>query len=114
MAKAVLEETAKPVRIDITTLCPNDPNRDVILDAAIPNPPGSDPTRRYAMVLPENDMLHKEGFLTDPRDAESKHQTIVSGRPMQFKNLQRSMLWTCQTCGGEVRIEKYGRPTADS
>jgi len=108
-----LDETPKPVRVDITTLCPNDPNRAKIMAGAIPTPPDADPTRRYAMVLPEDDLIHKSGYLTDPRDAESKHQTIVNGRPMQFVNRQRSMLWTCQTCGAEVRIDKYGRPTVD-
>ena len=94
MRSRVIEEEQRPVKIDLKYLCPNDPNRQKIIDAG-------------GMVLPEDGPLHQSGWITDQKNVESKHRTFSNGREVEFTTTHQTANHICQTCGGVTFLDKY-------
>lgn len=95
MTKTREIETEKPVKVDLTYLCPNDPNRAKIIEA-------------NGVVLPEDGPTHLGGYLTDIKNVEKKKQTFAAdGRHIEFPVVHQTALWTCSTCGAEVKLDPY-------
>ena len=97
-------EEPKPVLIDISRLCPNDPNHDKVMAGKID---GTD----TAMVLPEDDMVHKGGYIAKTEDVEEKKYTYdPHGRRIEYKVTHKIGFWVCQTkgCDGKLTIDPYG------
>lgn len=99
MTKTKELEELKPVKVDLTYLCPNDPNRESILKAA-----GGETS---VMLLPDDGPQHLGGYITDIKFSPEKKRTFVEGKPFQFEVQRKSALWTCSTCGAEVKLDPY-------
>lgn len=91
-------EEPKPVKVDLTYLCPNDPNRDKIIEAG-------------GIVMPEDGPLHLGGYIAKTEDVEEKKYTYdPQGRRIEYKITHKIAFWVCQTtgCDGKLTIDPYG------
>jgi len=95
-------EEPKPVKIDLTYLCPNDPNREKIIEAG-------------GFVLPEDGPQHLGGYITKIEIVEEKKYTYdPNGRRIEFPIKHQTAVWVCQTkgCDGQITIDPYGGYTS--
>ncbi len=88
-------EEVEPVKVDLTYLCPKDPNRDKILKAD-------------GVVMPEDGPVHLGGYITDIRyTMEKKYTFAQDGRRMEFEVPHKSAKWICSTCASEINLDPY-------
>lgn len=88
-------EEPKPVKVDLTYLCPKDPNRKKILEA-------------NGVVMPDDEPQHKGGYITDIRFTPEKKRTYdATGRQIEFNVQRKSATWICSTCGSEIKLDPY-------
>lgn len=83
-----------PVKIDLRTLCPNDPNRQKIIDAG-------------GVVLPKDAPLHAAGWIVDQKTVTQKKRTFRDGREVEFNVEHMTARRVCQRCGGETILDPY-------
>lgn len=84
-----------PIKVDLTYLCPNDPNRAKVLAS-------------NGLVLPVDAPVHTSGFITDTKAVEKKHQTFgPDGRRMEFNATHMTATWICATCNAEIKLDPY-------
>jgi len=94
-------EEPKPVKIDLTRLCPNDPNYDKIIEAG-------------GVVLPEDGPQHLSGYMTKTENVEEKRYTYdPNGRRIEFPVFHQTSVWICQAkgCDGKRLIDPYSAYT---
>lgn len=85
----------EPVKVDLTYLCPKDPQRQKIMDAE-------------GVVMPEDGPQHLAGFITDIRNVAKKHRTMgADGREIQFEAIHQTATWICATDGSEIKLDPY-------
>ena len=95
-------EEPKPVKVDLTYLCPNDPNRDKIIEGG-------------GVVMPEDGPQHQSGYIVKTEDVEEKKYTYdPQGRRIEFKVMHKIAFWVCQSkgCDGKLTIDPYGPYTS--
>jgi hypothetical protein len=95
MAKAVLDDP-RPIQIDLTYLCVNDPNYKKITEA-------------NGLVLPEDDQVHKGGFITEQKTVSEKKYFYApgDGRKTEFEHKKQTAVFICATCNANKTIDPY-------
>lgn len=98
--KALIEgkdpKALKPVKVDMTYLCPKDPNREKIIKAG-------------GVVLPDDGPQHLRGWITDQKNIPAKHRTFDpnTGKQVEFTTYHSTATWICQTDGSEIHLDPY-------
>ena len=90
------EDEFKPTFVDMTYLCPKDPNYQKIKDA------------EGWVATTADAPTHLGGFITDIQFRPKKHNIVgPDGRPMQFETQEKSAVWVCAKDGSEVKLDPY-------
>lgn len=85
----------QPVKVDMTYLCPKDPNREKVLAAG-------------GVVMPEDAPVHLAGYITDIQNVPEKKFTFgPDGRRIQFEVMHRTAKWICGTDGSTIDLDPY-------
>lgn len=90
--KKGVEDT--PVKIDLRTVCPNDPNRQKIVEAG-------------GVVLPKDGPQHQAGWFEDQRVIQEKKRTFREGREVEFTVDRMTAVRVCQRCGSRTLMDPY-------
>lgn len=97
MTKTRELEEDKPVKVSLTYLCPNDPNRAKILEAE-------------GVVMPADGPQHLGGYIVDIRNEEQKKWIVgPDGKNMLVPIVHQTARWLCSAanCGGEIKLDPY-------
>lgn len=90
----------EPVKVDLTYLCPKDPQNKSLTEAAN--------GEKFAIVMPDDGPKHLSGFITDIRNVAKKHRTMgPEGREIQFEAIHQTATWICATDGSEIKLDPY-------
>jgi hypothetical protein len=90
------QDEFKPTFVDMTYLCPKDPNYQKIKDA------------EGWVETADGAPTHLGGFITDIKYTDEKKRTYAQdGRQIEFVVKHKSAKWTCSTCGSEKVLDPY-------